>query len=121
MLALIHKPQRLTLCISVNSINEKDAKAIEETKTKKDTNKKQTNEKKNTSKQTDFRRPRHRIIWSFHGFHRWKRLFVKTTTRKDDNTKRRQNDKKRPFVDEQRSLKNNAFFLSLLYTHRALL
>lgn len=44
MLALIHKPQRLTLCISVNSINEKDAKAIEETK--KDTNKKQTNEKK---------------------------------------------------------------------------
>ena len=43
----IHKPQRLTLCISVNSINEKDAKAIiEETKTKKDTNKKQTKEKK---------------------------------------------------------------------------
>ena len=48
----IHKPQRLTLCISVNSINEKDAKAIiEETKTKKDTNKKQTKEKKH--KQTN--------------------------------------------------------------------
>lgn len=41
--------------------------------------------------------------------------------RKDDNTNRRQNDNKRPFVDEQISSINNAILFPFLYTHRELL